>query len=159
MDQNQNNVKQAKIAYETLLQMLDEDGWRYEKDEEKLTISCKARGEDIPIDVRMEVEPQRQLIFFLSILPFPVPENRRAEMAVAVTRANFGIVDGSFDYDFVNGMIIFRLTASFRESLISKELLKYMIYVSCGTVDDYNDKLMMVAKSEMGIQEIMEFIQ
>lgn len=155
----QNEIKQAKVAYATLCAMLDEDEQYYEKDEEKFTIYCSAKGDDLPMPIRIEVEPDRQIIILLSSLPFTVPEDRRAEMAIAVTRANDLILNGSFDYDFINGYICFRLATSFRDSLVSKELFKYMIGVSLGTVDNFNDKFETVSNSKMDVKEIMEFIK
>ena len=69
------------------------------------------------------------------------------------------MVDGSFDYDFITGSIIFRLTSSYRESLIGKELLAYMLMCACYTIDEYNDKFLMVAKNEMTIEEILDFVK
>ena len=73
--------------------------------------------------------------------------------------ANYGMVDGCFDYDYLNGVIIFRLTSSYRESLIGKDMLGYMLMCSCHTIDDYNDKFLSVAKNSMTIDEIVEFIK
>jgi hypothetical protein len=64
--------------------------------------------------------------------------------------------DGSFDYDINDGEIRFRLTSSYRESILSKELFVYMIGVSIGTIDQYNDKFFMLSKGVMSIQQFIE---
>lgn len=152
-------LKQAQSVYKALCDMLDEREWHYEKDEEALSIKCEAQGEDLPMEILIEVDRDRKLVSLLSEMPFNVPENRRTELAVAVSQANNGMVDGSFDYDFITGSIIFRLTSSYRESLIGKELLAYMLMCACYTIDEYNDKFLMVAKNEMTIEEILEFVK
>ena len=156
---DEKDLKHAKTVYSTLCAMLDENDWHYEKDEDNLTISCSARGEDLPIMIQMEVDAKRHLVTLLSHLPFLVPENRRTALAVAVSQANNGMVDGSFDYDFNKGSIVFRMTSSYIDSLIGKELLDYMVMCSCATVDQYNDKFLIVAKSEMTNEEILMFIK
>ena len=153
------NLKQAQTAFKSLCAMLDENDWHYEKDEEKLAIECSARGDDLPMDITVHVDAERLLVILISHMPYKIPEDKRTALAVAVTLANNNMVDGSFDYDFLNGRILFRLTSSFRDSLVSKEMFRYMLFVSCGTIDEYNDKFLIVAKKNMSMEEIIDFIK
>ena len=152
-------LKQAQAVYRALCKMLDEREWRYEKKENELSIRCGAQGEDLPMEIIIEVDVDRQLATLLSPMPFTVPENRRVALAVAVSQANNGMVDGCFDYDCQTGKIIFRMTSSFRQSLIGKDLFAYMLNCSCYTVDEYNDKFLVVAKNDMSIDQIVEYIK
>ena len=77
------------------------------------------------------------------------------EGAIATCAASFGMADGSFDYDLSDGTIVFRMTASFRESLIGEGLFQYMISCSCAMVDKYNDQFLALDK---GIMSITDFI-
>ncbi len=156
---NEKELKQAQTVFDTMCEMLDDDGWKYEKDPADLSVSCTAQGEDLPIDVNFKIIPELQLVTLVSQMPFKVPENRRTELAVAISRANYGMVDGNFDFDLKNGVILFRLTSSFMGSLLSKELLSYMLYVSCGTVDKYNDKFFILCKNSMTVGEVVDFIE
>ncbi len=151
-------LKQAKITFTALCNALDSDDWNYEKDESKLTIRCGAQGDDLPIPIKIHVDADKYLVVLYSQLPFSVSEDRRREMAVAVAQANNGMIDGCFDYDYSDGNILFRITTSIRDSLISEEALKYLIYCACSTVDNYNDKFLMVAKSKMTCDEVAKFI-
>ena len=154
--------KKAKTVFKTLCDMLDGRGWKYQKeenDEAGPTIYCGAHGDDLPMEIRIRVDVKRELISLLSKMPFPVPENRRTAMAIAVSKANAGLVDGSFDYNYLNGNIVFRLTSSYRDSIIGKTLFDYMLMVSCYTIDEYNDKFLEVTKKDMSVDEILKFIQ
>lgn len=151
--------KSALAAFDALCQMLEEAEWHYEKDEGKLQISCGAQGEDLPMPIQVTIYPDFQLISLISPMPFTVPEDRRKELAVAVSRANNGIVDGSFDYDYTKGYIVFRMTTSFRGGLVGKEVMRYMLMVSCGTIDEYNDKFESVCKNGMTADEIIEYVK
>ena len=151
-------LKQAQAVFHALCKFLDSDDWHYERDEEEMMIKCRAQGEDLPIAIRLQVDADRALVSLYSQLPFTIAEDRRREMAVAVAQANNCMVDGCFDYDYSNGSIIFRITTSIRDSLIGETALKYLVYCACGTVDHYNDKFLMAAKSEMTCDEIAKFI-
>ena len=152
------DLKQAQATFKTLCSMLDNQGWHYDKDENGLEINCGVSGDDLPINVRMVVNPQMGIVSLLSNLPFTVPENKRMEVALTVCAINDRLVDGSFDYDYLSGKIVFRITTSFRNSILSEEALKYVLFVSCGTVDDYNDKIYDVTKGHMTVQDVVDFI-
>lgn len=151
-------LKQARAAYRSLCEMLDEKDWHYKKDEEHLLVLCKAQGDDLPMDIRIEVDAERSLVILLSNTPFNIPKDKRDALAVAVSAANCRIIDGSFDYNYLDGIILFRMTSSFMDSLVGKEMFEYLLLVSCITIDRYNDKFLMVAKSDMSNEEILDFI-
>lgn len=159
MTEEQKNLIDAKKVYEALCAMLDARQWHYQKQEEKLSITCGAQGEDLPMYISMEVDAKRQLVLLLSQMPFAVAESRRAALAVAVSNANRNIVNGSFDYDYLSGKIIFRMTSSYRGCIVGKEMLDYMLGCSCVTIDHFNDKFLAVAKNDMSFEQILEYIQ
>lgn len=150
------NMVKAKETFATLCSMLDNRGWHYEKNEEKLLIKSGVKGDDLPIDFIMTVDPQSEIVTFLSLLPFKADEAKRIDMALAVCVANYGLKDGSFDYKVEDGSIIFRLTSSYRGSTLSEDLFEYMLMLSATTVDEYNDKFFMISKGAMSIQQFIE---
>ena len=50
------------------------------------------------------------------------------------------------------------LNTSFKDSLLSKELFGYLIYVSCITIDKYNDQLLMYSTGKLSAEKIIENI-
>ena len=150
------NMQKAKEVFDTLVRMLDTRDWNYEKNEEKLLIKSGIRGEDLPVEFIVVVKPRQEVVQFLSRLPFNMPEDKRIDGALAVCVANYGLVDGSFDYDLSDGTLLYRLTSSYRESALGEDLFEYMIMCAAGTVDDYNDKFFMLAKGMMTIQQFIE---
>ena len=150
------NMAKAKEIFDALVNMLDTRDWKYEKFEDEFVIKAGIKGEDLPIEFIVVVKPKNQVVQFLSRLPFETPEDKRVDMALAVCIANNGLVDGSFDYDIGDGDITFRLTSSYRESTLGADLFEYMILVSAGTIDDYNDKFFMIAKNMMTVQQFIE---
>ena len=150
------NMEKAKEIYDALVNMLDTRDWKYEKFEEDLVIKSGIKGEDLPIEFIMAVKPGNQVIQLLSRLPFQIPEEKRVDAAIAICVVNNRLVDGSFDYDISSGDIVFRLTSSYRESVLGADLFEYMILVSAGTIDDYNDKFFMLAKDMISVQQFIQ---
>lgn len=150
------DMKKAKQVFDTMIRMLDSKGWHYDKHEEELLIKSGVKGDDLPIEFIVVVKPKQQVVQFLSRLPFSMPEDKRIDGALAVCVANYGLVDGCFDYDLRDGEINFRLVSSYRESVLGEELFEYMIMCAAGTVDNYNDRFFMLSKGMITIQQFIE---
>lgn len=145
----------AKNVYDTMCSKLDNMGWVYEKEEEKLLIRSGAKSNDLPIEFVVIVEPERQLVRFISMLPFFIPEEKRIEAAAAVCVANFDMADGCFVYDIGTGDIIFRMTSSFMDSTLGGDLFEYMIVVGCGIVDRYNDRFFALGEGLISLEDFI----
>ncbi len=151
------DVQQAKQVFATMVKMLDGRGWHYQKDEENLIIRSGVTGDDLPVEFIIVVDAEREVVRFLSKLPFSMPEDKRVDGAIAVCVANNGMVNGSFDYDIGDGDIVFRLTTTFKSgSILTEDVFEYIIMVSASTVDEYNDKFFMLAKGMITVQQFIE---
>ena len=148
-------TQRATRTYNTLCASLDRRGWVYDRDDSKLTVKSGARGDDLPMDLLFSVDTERQLVQMFSPISFTVNEDKRIDFAVAVTAINSSIVDGCFDYNITNGMLMFRITSSFIGSELSEDVFSYMLYCICSTVDEYNDKLLMLAKGELSFSDFL----
>ncbi len=147
---------QAKQVYQAFCTMMDREEWNYTKREEDLIIDTGARGEDLPMDLKIRVDAERELVQVFSRLPYAIPQDKRLEIAVAVSIINNQLVHGCVDFDRASGNLFFRMTNSYRDSLISDEVYKYLLYCACQTIDSFNDKLLMLSK---GIIDIEKFIE
>ena len=151
----QKNLERAKVTFETLCRTLDKNEWHYHRNEEKLSIECGARGEDLPMEFMVKVDADRALVMLISHLPFVIQEDKRLDTAIAVSAVNNMLVDGCFDYDIASGHMFFRMTNSFLESTMGEEVFAYMLYCSCQTIDEYNDKFLMLAKGMISIEQFL----
>lgn len=150
------NMVKAQEVFENMCAALDDIDWKYSKQPEKLTIVSSATGDDFPVEFVMRINPRNEVITFTSWLPFKVTEEKRVDLAVAVCVANYRLIDGSFDYNVSDGTISFRLTSSYKDSVLGAELFRYMLGVSTSTVDQYNDKFFMIIKNMMTLQQFIE---
>ena len=146
----------AKEIYKLICDALDERKWHYEKDDEENAVYVGVSGEDLPIKLIMLADEKRKLIRMLSPLPFKMSEDKRMEGALATTAVNYGMADGSFDYNISDGTIVFRITATYRESRIDTELIQYLIAVTVTMVEKYNDKFFAINKGMLSISDFLE---
>ena len=150
------DMNKARSVYNSLISMLNTRDWKYQPDDENMLIRSGIKGEDLPIEFVMIVNPRNEVVQFLSGLPFKMPEDMRVDGALAVAVANYGLVDGSFDYDLNDGEIRFRLTCSYRDSVLGADLFEYMIGAAASTVENYNDRFFMLAKKMITIEKFIE---
>lgn len=149
------NYEQAKVTFTTLCQALDNHQWHYKKDEDELSIECGVQGDDLPMEITVKVDADRMLVLLISHMPFVIQEDKRLDVAVAVSAINNALVDGCFDYDLATGHMFFRMTNSFIESKISEAVFAYMLFCSCQTIDEYNDRFLMLAKGMISIEQFL----
>ena len=145
----------AKEVYKKLISVIENNSWQYDKDDEHLIIHFVINGKDVPMKLIFVVDVERQLVRLLSPMPFNFGENNRLDGAIAACVASYGLADGNFDYDLTKGSIVFRMTASFTDSVIGESLLKYMIFCSLATVDAYNDKFLAIEKGYLSIDDFI----
>lgn len=149
------NLQQAKKVYETLCSALTDDDWHFTKDDGKFEIKCGAQGDNLPIDIMVKINTETNLVVLMSCLPFVVAEDKRVDLAAAVSIVNNKIVDGSFDFDIMSGHLFFRMTNCFIESELGKEAFIYMLYCSCQTIDEYNSKFKMLVENKMTLGQFV----
>ena len=149
------DLQKAKKTYETLCGMLTAHDWTFEKDDDALEIKCGVQSEDLPMEISIRVDVKRSFVILLSHLPFVVSEDKRFDLAVAVSVVNNTLVAGSFDYDVKTGHMFFRMTTSFLGSELGEEAFIYMICCSCQTIDEYNDKFLLLAKNMMSLEQFI----
>ena len=148
------NMEKARQVFQSLCSALDAGDLRYQRDEENLRIEFTIRGKDLPIYIRIKVIPTQQLVLLLSEVPYRFPEDKRVDGAIAVSIVNDRLANGCFDYDVRNGSIWFRMTNSYIDSDLSKDLFDYMVNVSCNTVDDFNDKFVSIGLGSMDVSSL-----
>ena len=146
----------AQKVYATVCAALDERGWKYDRDDEKLVVRTGVRTEDLPVHHIIIVDAERQILRMASPIPLEMAEDKRAEGAVITTVATMGLRDGNFDYDLQTGRIVFRLTASFRGSEIGIGLAHYFIECTNSVVSHYNDRFEAVNSGKMSVADFIE---
>lgn len=146
----------AKKIYSTMVSALKKSDWHFAEDEDNLTIISSFSGEDIPIKYIIQVDAEREVVQFMSPMMFRMPEDKRVDGAIAVCVANYGMVNGSFDYNINDGEISFRLTTSYVGCEIGEEFFMHMMVVALSTTDRYNDKFLMLSKGVITVQQFVE---
>ncbi len=148
-------MKEAVATYKALCTALDNRNWKYTKEEDKLMVHFNVSGDDLKMSFVMMVDSDRRLVRLMSWLPFNATKNPDA-VSQAVVLANYKMVAGSFDFNYKDGSIAYRLSASYAGAILGDGAFNYMMNCGANTVDDYNDELMMLEKGDITIDQFMK---
>ena len=147
--------QKALVVYQTICSALEARKWKYDKDESELVIHFSVSGNSLPMKFVILTDAGRQMIRVMVPLQQKFCEEKRLDGAIATCAANYGMVDGGFDYDLSDGQVIFRATASFRESIIGEGLVDYLISLSCAMVDKYSADFFALDKGYLSLEDFI----
>lgn len=79
-----------------------------------------------------------------SVFPIKVAEGKRAAAAEFLTRANYGLIHGNFEFDFSDGEVRFKVTTLCGDIALDKTSLNRIMNVGFCMLDRYGDGLLSV---------------
>lgn len=150
-------IKKANGVFDTICAVLDKIEFKYEKFPEDLVVRCNVSGDDLPMELLYFVNPDAECVSLFSYMPFNVPEEKKNDIAVAIAVANYGLRNGSFDFDMENGRVRYRLAQSYVGSILGEEMYISMLANVSHTVDQYNDKFFMIVKNMMSLEQFIDW--
>ena len=150
---------EARVVFNTLCRALDNMQWKYDKEErtDGYVVFTSAVGKDLTMKLAITVDADRQVIYLKSPMPFRVPQEMRDDVAKALIFANWSMLNGSFEMDYSGGLVSFKIVIPYMDSMLSVEVFRYMIIISCQMIDKFNDKLQALAQGKMTLQQFREF--
>ena len=154
---NERQSENVMKAYETIGSWLDGNRLKYEKHEDQLYYESWFSGNDLKMRYKIQVVADREIIKYVSVLPFNVPKEKAIDMAIAICAINNKLISGCFIYDMESNSLYFKMTTSFAGcSTVTEDMVSFMIIAATRTVDDYNDKLFMLSQGVIGYTDFIE---
>lgn len=87
-----------------------------------------------------------------------MPEDRRLSIAEFIARANYGLVLGNFELDFIDGELRFKTSIDVDGTELPPELIEPVVYANVLTMDQYMPGIMAVIKAEKTPLEALQMI-
>lgn len=147
-----NDKSYTQKNYGILCGMLEENGWKYEKNEDKFTVRTAAvsrnkSGGEYVFDIHIIFKEDLQLAILYAPLPFVVPEQRRRETAFALACINDKLLYGNFDFDVDSGKTVLRANLTYLNCSLNKKAYEYMLFTACQLLETYVDVILDIAQS------------
>ena len=151
-----NKEQKAKEIYDLLCETLNDREWNFKKEESELKVSFGVVGDDLPMQVRIYVEAEREFVILYCSQDLVVPDDKRVPFALGVCAVNDHIVDGSFDFDMTDGAYNYRLVVNYHDAVVGKGLFEYLIDCAASTVDGVNEVMHNYVAGKIDLEEFLQ---
>lgn len=132
------------LAFETLGQFLEEDGWHPQQLEGQHVYRMGFAGRNGQTTCYAQIRADLEQFLFYVMAPIKAPEDTRHTVAEYTARANYGMRIGNFEMDFSDGEIRYKSSLDFEASMLTRELIRSAIYPAVETMDRYLPGLLAV---------------
>lgn len=148
----------ARATYETLCSALERLKVKFTRNDEILRVDYTYKGDDLLMPFMFIVDPDREFVSLISPMSPRVKEDKRLDMAVALSLLNYRLAFGCFDLDMNDGELRFRMVNCFRGTLLSEEVFAMMVQTGHAIVEKYNDKLYTLAAGIISLEQFVTAI-
>ena len=121
--------------YDAITHYLERHKWQYRVLEKGKALGVSHRCDNGRWGCIAGVDGDRLICY--SVFPDGVSEARRTEVALLLTRANFGMLVGNFEIDLDDGELRFKTSVYLRQRGLSDEIIEPVLYTNLTTVDTY----------------------
>ena len=132
------------IAYEKLIQHLDEHDVRYLANSDASSIFAEFRGEVGTYRIIAAVEADVELFQVFGYAPIRVPEGARPSIAETLSRANYGLKVGKFEMDWNDGELRFQAAHILTDGDLNDDVIGRLMGTTMAMLDMYLPAIMSV---------------
>jgi hypothetical protein len=125
------------VAYEKLIQHLDEHEIKYLTSADHRSICADFRGEVGLYRIVATVDSEDGLFQVFGHSPVRIPEGSRPAIAETIARANFGLKIGKFEMDFDEGDLRFQVAQILIDDTLEDETIRRLIGTTMAMLNAY----------------------
>jgi hypothetical protein len=152
-------IASEESIFSSVVNFFIEDDWQFAKLETQPTLHLAFQGKNGKWDCYAKTREQQQQFVFYSVSPVNVPENKRLPITEFITRANYGMIMGNFEFDFTTGEIRYKTSIDVEGDNLSFALIKQMVYANVMMMDEYLPGIMAVIEQEVEVKEAISRVE
>ncbi|MBQ3508522.1 MAG: hypothetical protein IJA90_00690 [Peptococcaceae bacterium] len=141
-------------AFGLLCKALGEMGLEYTKKEEDYVVRFSAQGEHLPVKMILQIDVNHRVCLFSPM--FHMPEDKRVAGVIMTGAASNDLVNGSFDYNIENRLILYRMTQMYEKCHVETAMFQEMIRCACAVVDRYDMDFLAVSRGSMSLEQFVK---
>ena len=156
--ENISDVEHKPIS-EVMLDFFSEDDWDYYWWEEGETLQLECQVSNGRLTCYAKAINDKQQFVFYSLCPLTASEERKIAIAEFITKVNYGMVIGNFEFDFSDGEIRYKTSLDVEGDRLSHALIKQAVYINVLTMDKYLPALAAVINNELSVDEAIAQVE
>jgi hypothetical protein len=130
--------------YDVVEAFLVQDGWPCKRLEDQDVAMSSFKGKKGEFNCFIQAREAQEHMIIYSVLPVLVPEERRDEIALFLTRANYGMPVGNFEMDYSDGEVRYKTSIDLEDIEEFQLLLRNLLYANVLNMDKYFPGMMRV---------------
>lgn len=133
----QGEVQISNLYLQVITNFLDQMGWGYERVGEQMVLRSRVKGKNGEWLCFIHARPDANQCVFYSSASVRAPEVLRPAVVEYITRANWELLVGNFEFDYGDGEVRFKTTVDFSGTTLTNELLHSLVYGNVKAMDQY----------------------
>lgn len=154
----QSTTSKGEILTE-IINFFTEDDWSFTKIQGEPMLQMAFQGENGKWTCYAKARIEQEQFVFYSICPVNAPENKRLAVAEFLTRANFGMIIGNFELDFVDGEIRYKTSIDVEDDSLSFALIKKLVYANVTMMDEYLPGIRSVIEGDVSPEDAIARVE
>ena len=126
--------------FDVAVEWLKEDDWSYSEftrdNGDKYTRSGYS-GDNSKFELVLDAREETQIFFVYVYFPLKVPEKNRLAVSELMTRINYNLKIGNFEFDMKDGEIRYKTSVDIEGSELVTKMIHSMVSASLSTSDTY----------------------
>ena len=145
--------------YDAVIAYLAQDSWPYEEMDQGVVVRVLFHGENAQFACFAQSREEQQQFVFYSVCPVSVPEHKRSEIAEFITRANYDMVIGNFEMDYIDGEVRFKTSIDVEECELTSALIRPLLYANVLMMDQYLPGMMGVIYADRSPADAVALVE
>lgn len=144
---------------DTMLEFFQEDKWNFTRVQDEPVLSMGVSGKNGKWRCYAKAREEQGQFLFYSICETTVPDDKRAEIAEFLTRANYALVIGNFEMNYNDGEIRYRTSVDVEGDRLNAVLIKNVVYANVVMMDRYLPGILSVIFGGMSPEKAIQMIE
>lgn len=145
--------------YDGFINFFKQDDWPYQEIEGRPLIRTGFAGKSGEWACFAQAREDMEQFVFYSIAPVKAPVEKRDAVVEFITRANYGMIIGNFEFDYSDGEVRYKTALDVEGGEATFKMLKNLIYINVQTMDRYLPGLMKVIYTDISPAEAIREIE
>jgi hypothetical protein len=125
------------VIFDTMLEFFKQENWNFTQSEDETALTMSVSGKNGKWRCYAKAREEQSQFLFYSICETTVPDDKRSEIAEFLTRANYALVIGNFEMNYISGEIRYRTSIDVEGDRLNLVLLKNVVYANVVMMDRY----------------------
>jgi len=145
--------------YDGFINFFKQDEWPYQEIEGRPLIRTGFAGKNGEWTCFAQAREDMEQFVFYSIAPVKAPAEKHDAVVEFITRANYGMIIGNFEFDYSDGEVRYKTALDVEGGEATFTMLRNLIYINVRTMDRYLSGLMKVIYTDISPAEAIREIE